>query len=90
MKWKRHCKRVAAGKVGFPIVEIVWHDAVAFGTDWETEAPTGLRLTTTVGYLVAETKEALSLAAVINSEHVGHGIVVPKSCVIKRSKLGVQ
>lgn len=78
------------GKPGFPIVEIVWKDAVAFAADWAEEAISELRITTTVGYLVSENDEALSLVALINSEHVGHGIVIPKSCVVMHIQLGVK
>lgn len=82
MNWSRHCKRVAAGKSGFPVVEIVWKDASAFGIEWEEKASNELRLTTTCGYLVDETEEAYVVASLINTDHVGHGIVVSKSSVV--------
>lgn len=90
MNWAEHCKRVAKGKSGFPIVEIVWHDAVAFGLDWEEKASTKLRLSTTVGYLVGETKEAYSVVSLINTGHVGHGIVISKSSMVKMRVCGVK
>lgn len=84
MTWAEHCEAVAAGDPGFPVVEIVWYDAVAL-LDWATEADHELRLTTTVGYLVKETKKALILVSVINSEHIAHGIVIPKPVSSRRT-----
>ena len=82
--WSEHCEAVQSGLKGYPIVEVVWEDAVAFALDWETEVNSELRLTTTVGYLVSESKKALTLVSVINSEHVAHGIVIPKPVVSRR------
>ena len=87
MTWTEHCEAVAAGGTGFIVVEVVWNDAVALGLDWTTEADDLLRMTTTVGYLVKETKRALTLVSIINTEHIGHGIVIPKSTVIARRTL---
>lgn len=83
--WAEHCESVRAGETGFPIVEVVWEDAVAFALDWEIETDSNLRLTTTVGYLVAESKRALTVVSVINSEHVAHGIVIPKPVISRRT-----
>lgn len=82
--WAEHCEAVSEGKTGFPIVEVVWEDAVAYALEWETEVNSDLRTTTTVGYLVHETKRALTLVSVINSEHVAHGIVIPKPVISRR------
>jgi len=87
MKWSEHCEAVAAGGTGFIVVEVVWNDAVALGLDWATDANDELRMTTTVGYLVKETKRALTLVSIINTEHVGHGIVIPKSTIVARRTL---
>lgn len=84
MTWQEHCAAVAAGKQGFPVVEVVWNDAVAVGLDWVEEIDNELRLTTTVGYLVRETRRALTLVSVINTEHVAHGITIPKPIVSRR------
>lgn len=86
MTWDEHCEAVAAGLAGFPIVEVVWEDAVAYALDWEEEVHSDLETTTTVGYLVKETKKALTLVSIINTRHVAHGIVIPKP-VIKRRTL---
>lgn len=84
MTWDEHCQAVASGEQGFPVVELVWYDAVALAIDWEVEANADLRLTTTVGYLVMETKQAITLVSIINSEHIGNGIVIPKPVVSRR------
>lgn len=86
MTWAEHCEAVADGLAGFPVVEVVWEDAVAYALDWEEEVNSDLRITTTVGYLVKETKKALTLVSVINTHHVAHGIVIPKP-VLKRRTL---
>lgn len=85
MTWAEHCEAVAAGGTGFKVVEVVWYDAVALGLTWESEANHELRLTTTVGYLIKETKMALTLVSIINTEHIGHGIVIPKPVVSRRT-----
>ena len=72
-----------AGEEGLPVVEVVWYDAVAVALDWEVEASNELRLTTTVGYLVKETRKSLTVVSIINSEHVAHGITIPKPVVSK-------
>lgn len=90
MNWAKHCARVAKGKSGFPIIEIVWKDAVAFAVNWEEKATTKLRLCTSVGYLVAETDEAYSIVSLINSEQVGHGIVISKSSMVRMRICGVE
>ena len=85
MNWSEHCEAVAAGGDGFPVLEVVWFDAVAVALDWEVETDNELRLTTTVGYLVKETRKALTLVSIINTEHIGHGITIPKPVVSRRT-----
>lgn len=87
MTWAEHCEAVAGGGTGFIVIEVVWNDAVALALNWESEATDELRMTTTVGYMVKETKRALTLVSIINTEHIGHGIVIPKSTVIARRTL---
>lgn len=85
MTWREHCDAVRKGKPGFPVVEVVWNDAVAVALGWEEEADTDLRLTTTVGYLVHESKKSLTVVSIINSEHIAHGITIPKPILRKRT-----
>lgn len=86
MTYAEHCEAVSSGGQGFPIVEVVWEDAVAFALDWEDHSgECELRTTTSVGYLVSETKKALTLVSVINTEHLAHGIVIPKPVISRRT-----
>lgn len=87
LTWEEHCKLVSKGQPGYPVVEIVWEDAVAYAIDWEEVPGSDLCLTTTVGYLVKETKRSVTVASIINSTHMGHGIIIPKSGIIERRNL---
>lgn len=82
--WEEHCTRVAKGKKGYPVIEVVWEDAVAYAVDWEELPSSDLCLTTTIGYLVKETKKAITIASIINVSHMGHGIVIPKPNIVSR------
>lgn len=81
MNWSEHCAAIVAGEPGFPIVEVTWTDAVDMASGWSEDVTVELRLTTTVGYLVKETDEAVALVSIINTEHVSHGIVIPKASI---------
>ena len=85
--WEEHCQLVAKGLPGCPVVEVIWEDAVAYALDWEEAASSKLCLTTTVGYLVKETKRSITVASIINSTHIGHGIVIPKAGILSQRKI---
>jgi hypothetical protein len=87
LTWDQHVKAVQKGRQGFPVVEVVWEDALASATDWSEDAGNELMPTTTVGYLVHETKRSLTVVSLINTDHVGHGITIPKRCVVSRRTL---
>lgn len=80
--WAEHVSAVTGGTTGFPIVEVVWEDCTSFAIEWAATAETEPRVTTTVGYLVAETETAISVVLHINTEHVGNGAVIPKSAIL--------
>lgn len=80
--WAEHVSAVTDGTTGFPIVEVVWEDCTSFAIEWAVTAETEPRVTTTVGYLVAETETAISVVLHINTEHVGNGAVIPKSAIL--------
>lgn len=84
MNWAEHCAAVEAGEPGFPVVEIIWDDAVAVAPNWEEEVSAALRKITTVGYLIDETDDAVLIMSMINPMHVGHGISIPKGCIRER------
>lgn len=90
MTWAEHVEAIEAGREGFPIVQVCWVDAVSVAVEWEEEVCSDLRKTTTIGYLIDETDDALVLVSVINTEHVGHGIVIPKGCVTQQACLRVE
>jgi len=83
LTWAGHVELVLDGRQGYPLVEVVWEDASAFAIEWSETVEINPRTVTTVGYLVSETDEAISLVQMINTEHVGHGIVIPKSYIVK-------
>jgi hypothetical protein len=87
LTWEEHVEAVQGGRTGFPVVEIVWEDALASATDWAEDAGNELMPTTTVGYLVSETRRSLTIVSLINTNHVGHGITIPKRCIVKRRTL---
>ena len=68
------------------LVEIVWNDAVDItGGGWVeheqiVHAPA---LSLSVGYLICETPESYTLAALVNEHHYSHGIVIPKGMVVE-------
>jgi predicted transcriptional regulator len=66
------------------IVEIFWIDALSYAIEWQTwETATGQKgmPTVSVGYLVTDTPDHYSIAMILNTEAIGSGLVIPKSCV---------
>ena len=82
MNWREHVERVVSGQIGYPLVEVIWKDAAAYAIEWAETAEINLRTVTTVGYLVSESDEAISVVQMINTEQVGHGMVIPKSDIV--------
>ena len=81
--WSVHTENRAAGRPGYPMVEIIWEDAQAIATeDWVEEFDGNAALTTTVGYLVGKTRSTVTVVSMINSNHIGHGITIPKGCIL--------
>ena len=87
LTWDEHCKLVSKGMPGYPVVEVVWEDAVAYALDWEEKPDSNLCTTTTVGYLVKETKRTITVASIINQSHMGHGLIIPKANILQRRTL---
>jgi hypothetical protein len=68
------------------IVEIVWDDAVSVGgSDWEDENSVSLKAapSVSIGYLVAESDEAITVVALANDTHYAHGITIPQGMVVE-------
>lgn len=82
LSWTRHTEARVAGRPGYPIVEVIWDDAQAGAVSaWETEANTDTAPTTTVGYLVHKDRRTYTVVSLINLNHVGHSITIPRGCV---------
>lgn len=65
------------------IVEIFWIDALAYAVEWqtwETATKNAGMPTRSVGYLIADTEDHYSVAMILNTEAIGSGLVIPKSC----------
>lgn len=67
-----------------PVVEVLWWDAVSVGAvDWEDEHSVDIKpaLSFVVGYVVADTEEALTVVSLVNEDSYAHGICIPKGMV---------
>lgn len=87
MKWKNHVQRRLDGKVGLPIVEVLWEDALASALDWTEDPDVEPMPTYTIGYIIKETETNITLAQMINMHHVGHVVTIPKSCIVTQVTL---
>lgn len=66
----------------YPIVEVEWIDAVEVGGWVEHDDITNKPMPSrTAGYLVAESKRALTVAAIVNANHIGCAVVIPRRMV---------
>jgi hypothetical protein len=81
-RWRDHVAKVSEGEQGLPVVEIFWTDALSFALDWQEESSSALMETVAVGYLVEETEDAVSVVSLVNKNHLGHGITIPKVNII--------
>lgn len=91
LSWTNHTEARVAGKPGYPIVEVIWDDAQASATiTWDAEVTSDLAPTTTVGYLVQKDRRSYTVASLINLNHIGHCITIPKACVREIRYLAVK
>lgn len=88
--WRSHTEARVEGKPGYPLVEIIWDDAQASAIQWEEEAGTITAPTTTLGYLVAKDRKTYTVASLINLNHVGHCLTIPRGCVREIRYLAVK
>jgi len=73
------------------MVEILWDDAQASAVHaWEEEASQATAPTTTLGYLVAKDRKTYTVASLINLNHVGHCLTIPRGCVREIRYLAVK
>jgi hypothetical protein len=75
------------GRTPGELVEVLWLDAVSVGTDVWLESTEATQSTpepsVAVGYLWDETETHLTVVALVNTRHVGHGITIPRGCVVE-------
>ena len=80
-------KRKLPARASIPegsIVEISWIDALSYAVEWqnwETAVKNSSMKTVSVGYLVADAEDHYSIAMILNTEAIGSGLVIPKSCI---------
>ena len=67
------------------IIEIEWIDAISLGDDWveDEDLDTKPAPSLSVGYLLAETDLAITIAALVNEEFFANGITIPKGCIVQ-------
>lgn len=68
----------------YPMVEILWLDAVTMtGSDWTelADVTAAAMPSRTVGMLVKESDEAITVCALANTTHIGLGVTVPRRMI---------
>lgn len=81
MQYKTHVRRLFKGETGMRLVEVLWWDAQAKALDWEEKVDGKAVKTASVGYVVHDLDEAITLVAVVNENHVAHAITIPTGCI---------
>lgn len=91
LSWTKHTEARVLRKPGYPMVEIIWYDTLASAvTEWAEEASTDTMPTTTIGYLVRKDRWTYTIASMINLNHIGHVVTIPKGCVEEVRYLAVK
>ena len=74
-----------------PPVEILWLDATSVSGDewatWQEAERTTPAPTCTVGYIIANTANHVTVVATVNDHHIGHGITIPKGMITEMRQL---
>lgn len=81
MLLKTHVKRRFKGTEGMRLVEILWWDAQAKALEWEESVSGEAIMTCSVGYVLHDTDVAITIAAIINENHLAHALTVPHGCI---------
>lgn len=66
-----------------PVVEVRWTDAVEMAGEWiEADKVRNKPMPSrTVGYLVAESDDAITVAGLVNRTHVALGVCIPRAMI---------
>jgi hypothetical protein len=77
-RWANQTKNVR-------LVEILWVDATSVSgeewAEWEEAAKTVPAPSLSVGYVVTETPLHITIVGLVNDNHIGHGICIPKGMI---------
>lgn len=65
------------------LVEVLWMDAQAKALEWEEGVDGKAVMTCSVGYVLHDTDDAITIAAIINENHVAHALTIPYGCVVE-------
>lgn len=67
----------------YPLVEVRWLDAVEMSGEWVEHAKVRNKAmpSRTAGYLVAESDDAVTVAALVNRTHVAQGVTIPRRMI---------
>jgi hypothetical protein len=69
------------------IVEVLWLDAISIaGTEWASGDEAAKQMpapSVSVGYLWADTPEHVTVVALVNENHIGHGITIPRGMIVE-------
>jgi hypothetical protein len=67
--------------LGHPVM-VLWIDATSVAISWEETDQTYIpEPTVSIGFLWENTDTHITLMAIVNSEHVSHGLVIPTGCI---------
>jgi hypothetical protein len=67
-----------------PLITILWNDAKAIATEWETNTQTHNHTpepTISTGWLWKQTKTHTTLITLTNTNHIGGGILIPTGTI---------
>lgn len=78
---KTHVRRRVKGTPGMRLVEVLWWDAQAKAIEWEEKVNNDAIMTCSVGYVLHDTDTALTIAAIVNENHIGHALTIPYGCI---------
>ena len=74
----------------YPAVEILWIDAAAHAVhNWSDEWESGVKHSVTIGYLMGESEDMVTVYSTVNESHYCHGMTIPRGCIVEIRYLNV-